>query len=34
MHAIAWKGEARIHHHQIIAVFKYAGVFTNLMQST
>ena len=34
MHAIAGEGEAAIHQHQVIAVFKNAGVFADLMQTT
>ena len=33
MHAIAGEGETAIHQHQVIAIFKNAGVFTNLMQT-
>jgi glycosyltransferase involved in cell wall biosynthesis len=33
MHAIAWESEARIHKHQVVAIFKNTGVFTDFMQS-
>ena len=33
MHAIAGEGKTAIHQHQVIAVFKNAGIFADLMQT-
>ena len=33
MHAIAGEGKAAIHQHQVIAVFKNASIFADLMQT-
>ena len=33
MHAITGKGKAGIHQHDVVAIFKNAGIFADLMQA-